>query len=398
MFPALRGRDYRLYWWTGLVSNIGSWVQTATHQWLVLTLTNSAFMLGFVGFIGSLPNVFFALIGGVVADRVERKRLLALTQSLFMLYALAFGFLTLTRTINIYWICSIAFLSGLTMAFDAPARQSLVAFLVDRPFLSSAVALNSASFNTARILGPAAAGVLIPIVGMPPSFFINAASFVPLIFALYSIRTVTTSNQTAEGSLWTDLLAGLRYVRSEPTILKLIILVAAPCFFAMPYWTLLPYFAKNVLHSGVRGFGALASSAGIGAVLGALILARTAQNGGRGRLLLTAAFVNSMALTVFALSRVFWFSAAALLVVGATIIMYTANVNGLIQDLAKDEYRGRVMSAYLLVFMGTMPLANLQAGTLAHYLGAPAPLEIGAACLFLVALYAAIRMPDIRAL
>lgn len=398
MFAALRGRDFRAYWTTGLVSNIGSWVQTATQQWLVLSLTNSAFMLGLVGFVGSLPNVFLSLVGGVMADRVERKRLLMLTQSLFAAYALVLGILTLTGRVNIYWILLVSLFSGLTMAFDAPTRQSLVAFIVDRPLLSRAVALNSASFNTARVLGPGLAGALIPLVGMPPSFFINAASFVPFIFALKTLRSTTTANHAERGTMWADLLEGLRYVKSERTIFRLIVLVAAPCFFVMPYWTLLPYIAKHVLHSGVGGFGILGSSAGIGAVCGALLLARTADRGGRGRMLLLSAFLCAIGLFGFAVSRVFWASAAILVAVGASFIMYTANTNGLIQDLARDDYRGRVMSAYLFVFMGTAPAANLWAGTLARYLGATAPLEIGAVCLFLVALYAAARMPDIRRL
>ena len=398
MFAALRSRDYRLYWSSGLFSNIGSWVQTATHQWLVLTLTDSAFMLGFVGFVSSLPSVGLSLLGGVLADRLERKRMLMLTQGLFLTYALALGTLTLTGKINIYWICGIAFLSGTTMAFDAPTRQSMVAFLVDRPLISSAVALNSAAFNTARMIGPGLAGMLIPLVGMAPSFYINAASFVPLLCVLGTIRSATSTESNSSGSVLEDIGDGLRYIRSEPTILKLIIMVAAPCIFVMPYATLLPYIAEHVLHAGPRGFGILGSSAGIGAVLGALILARTAQRGGRGRLLLTAAFVNSLALLFFALSRSFWLSAGLLMVVGATVVMYTANTNGLIQDLARDEYRGRVMSAYLFVFMGSAPIANLQAGTIAHYLGVSAPFEIGAVCLFAVALYAAIKMPDIRAL
>lgn len=398
MFAVLRSRDFRIYWTTGLISNIGSWVQSATHQWLVLTLTNSAFMLGLVGFLGSLPGVFLALIGGVVADRTERKRLLMLTQSLFMTYALALGVLTLTKAINIYWICAIALLSGSTMAFDAPTRQSLVAFLVEKPLVSRAVAVNSASFNTARVIGPGLAGLLIPLVGMPPSFFINAASFVPLLFALTAIRSNTIAEQPAGESMWADLVAGIRYIRSERTILRLILLVAAPCFFVMPYWTLLPYFARHELHQGARGFGILGSSAGIGAVFGALVLAKSAQAGRRGRIVLAAAFVNALALAAFATSRLFWLSAALLAVVGATLIMFTANVNGTIQDLARHEYRGRVMSAYLFVFMGTQPLANLYAGTVAHFLGASAPLYIGGACLLAVAAYAAIRMPDIRAL
>ena len=398
MFAALKSRDYRLYWSSGLFSNIGSWVQTATHQWLVLKLTDSAFMLGFVGFVSSLPSVGLSLLGGVLADRLERKRMLMLTQGLFLTYALALGTLTLTGKINIYWICGIAFLSGTTMAFDAPTRQSMVAFLVDRPLISSAVALNSAAFNTARMIGPGLAGMLIPLVGMAPSFYINAASFVPLLCVLGTIRSATSTGNSSSGSVLEDIGAGLRYIKSEPTILKLIIMVAAPCIFVMPYATLLPYIAEHVLHAGARGFGILGSSAGIGAVLGALILARTAQRGGRGRLLLTAAFVNSLALLFFALSRSFWLSAGLLMVVGATVVMYTANTNGLIQDLARDEYRGRVMSAYLFVFMGSAPIANLQAGVVAHYLGVSAPFEIGAVCLFAVALYAAIKMPDIRAL
>ncbi|TRZ96274.1 MFS transporter [bacterium] len=382
MFSSLKIRDFRVYWLGMLVSLIGTWIQTVAQSWLVFQLTNSAFLLGVVAFLNSVPVFFLSLFGGVAADRMNKRNILIVTQSAFMVLAFFLAILTHLKLITPFQIMLIAVLNGIVLAFDAPARQSMVVELVGKKHLLNAIALNSAAFNSSRIIGPAFAGILIATIGMSGCFYINGISFFAVLLALLSIRVNNLSKNGAQGHTLSDMKAGLQIIKNDRLIMALIMMVGIVSLFGVSYVILMPIFASGVLGVGVKGLGMLMSSAGIGALLAALILARLGDFRHKGKLLFCSSYVFSFSLILFSLSKSYPLSLAALMFTGWSSVTAVSLINALLQTAVSDEFRGRVMSFFMLTFAGLMPFGNLLAGALSQAWGvSPVVMLSGVICL-----------------
>lgn len=350
-------------------------------------------MLGTVLFLNTIPFTALSLFAGVMADRVDRRKILLLTQSVMALSAFALGLLVTMQFVKIWHIMALAFISGCANAFDIPTRHSSIPLLVKREHLMNAIALQSAAFNTARILGPSLAGVLVERIGIGRCFFVNSASFLAVIFALLIIRI---RNVNAERTnVLSEFREGLNYVWRHDTVRTLITMVAVPSIFSMPYMTLMPVFADQVLKVGVTGYGMLMSATGVGALAGALTLAFFSKSQRKGLVLSGAYTALAIMLILFANSRMFPFSLFFLMGLGFMNVNYLATTNTLIQSIVPDELRGRVVSAYLFAFQGLLPLGHLQAGAMARIIGAPGTLTVGGLICIFSALMVFIRRPEI---
>ncbi|MFA5096234.1 MAG: MFS transporter [Candidatus Omnitrophota bacterium] len=396
MFSSLQVRDFRVYWFGMFISLTGTWIQQVAQSWLVFELTNSAFLLGVVGFLSSLPIFLLALFGGVLADRLNKRNILILTQIAFMLLAFVLAILTQIKLITPSQIMLIALLNGAVMAFDAPARQSVVVELVGKAHLFNAIALNSVAFNSSRVIGPAIAGILVSTIGMSGCFYINGVSFLAVLIALWTIRIKKGENYNKPQGAWEDLKEGLIFIKNHRLILALISMVAAASLFGVAHIILMPIFADEVLKVGVKGLGVLMSVAGGGALVGALLLARLGDFRHKGRLLSFSTLLFSVSLIVFALSRAYWLSLTALFLVGGTSVTSIALVNTLLQTRVEDKFRGRVMSVFMITFAGFMPFGNLLAGSVAQALGVALTVALGGLACLIFFLAVNILYPKIR--
>jgi MFS family permease len=377
MFSSLKVRNFRIYWIGMLVSLIGTWIQQVAQSWLVFQLTNSAFLLGFVGFLNSIPMLLLSLFAGVLADRTQKRKILIVTQILFMILAFLLGVLTQLELITPIQIMVIALLNGAVMAFDAPARQAMVVEMVGKAHLPNAIALNSVSFNSSRIIGPALAGILIAYIGMSGCFYLNGISFLAVIAALVFIRVQSNVVREQSTSPLKDLKEGIAFIMGQRLVFSLIMMVGVASLFGIAYVILMPIFANDILHVGVKGLATLMSASGLGALIGALILARLGDFRNKGAFVVYSAFIFSIALVLFGLSKVFILSLAALVFVGATSVTSVALVNTILQTNVPDRFRGRVMSAFMITFAGVMPFGNLLAGFLAQSFGASVAVMAG---------------------
>jgi MFS family permease len=387
-FAALQHRNFRLFFFGQLVSLTGTWMQQMALSWLVYDLTKSAFLLGLVGMIGSLPMVFFSLPGGVMADRVNKRRVLIFTQTSAMILAFVLAALVFAHLIRVWQIALLAALGGVIFAFDMPARQAFFVEMVGRENLMNAIALNSSIFNGARIVGPALAGILVASLGAGWCFFINGASFLAVIVGLLLMHFVATPRPPRTSSVMEDALGGLRYLRQNRTVLRIAVLMTIFSVFGWIYNVLMPVFAKDVLHSGARGLGYLMTAGGVGALVGSLLIASLGNYPHRWRLLLGGALLLALATGGFAFSNIFLLSCALLAFAGVGAVTLMSSANTMLQLSAPDEMRGRVMGIWGLVFMGSTPLASFLAGTTAHYLGAPFTVGLSAWITGVVALVA----------
>ncbi|HEY7462131.1 MAG TPA: MFS transporter [Gemmatimonadota bacterium] len=379
-FSVFRHRNFRIFWTGAFVSNIGTWMQSVAQGWLVLQLTNSAFLLGLTGFASSLPMLLLLLVGGVYADRVERKKLLIGLQIALMSFAAVLATLTALGVVEIWHVLLLSFLTGIAFAFNAPAYQSMISELVERNELVNAIALNSTQFNLSRVIGPALTGGLVAVGGLAVCFYANAVSFLAAIVALASLRVPRVVRPEPPG-IWDSLLEGLRYVRRRPRVKAILLSVAAISVFAMPYATMLPVFARDRLGLGPAGLGYLMSAAGLGAVTGALTLAARSPMPRRGANVLGGVALTALGVLGFSLAKTFWVAAAFLFLVGFAATSTVALCNSLIQELVTDEMRGRMMSMFGLAFMGVLPIGNLLAGTASKLVGPPAAFTISGALL-----------------
>jgi MFS family permease len=381
---ALRHRNFRYFWVGNFLSNIGTWMQSVAQGWLVLVLASeappvvfgsvgrrSAFWLGVVAFAASAPMLAFTLIGGVIADRVDKRRLLIRTQSVMMLSALSLSVLTFTKHVNIPEIVLLAFITGTAMSLNMPGYQALVPSLVPREDLTNAIALNSAQFNMSRVLGPTVGGFVMFWWGIPANFLLNALSFLAVIIALTQIEYPAPAQQNDSAGLWQRLGEGFRYVLERRQMSSLILLVALASIFGVPFLMFIPLFAKDILHVGQRGLGLLMACSGAGAFLGASTIAYLGKIKNRGRFVVISASVFFAAIIAFTFSRDFALSGAMLAVAGYCMILTVANVNSLLQHLADDSMRGRVMSIYATAFLGFAPVGSLIAGSMAGIITAP---------------------------
>lgn len=390
-----RNPNFRLYWCGALTSNIGTWMQMVAQGWLVYQLTGSAFMLGAVGFVQSVPFLVFALYGGVLADRWERRRLMIWTQTGMMILAFLLAFLTLRGWITIWHIMIIAFGNGVVNAFNTPVRQSIISDLVRKEDLPNAVAINSTQFQGSRTLGPALAGATLAAVGPGWCFFINAMSFLAVIWTLV-VMDVPPLPPRRRSSALSSIKEAFAYVRGEPVIFALLLVAAIPSLFAMPYQMMLPAFAESVLHAGPTGLGVMQSAAGAGAVLGALAVASMGPKRRTGATMLAAVFLAGFGIEAFGLSRIFGLSSVLLFGVGFAQMAYNALNQSFLQRKVSDEMRGRVLALLTLTTFGLQPFGAMQIGTIASAVGPSIALVISGCVCVLAALFVALRWPVLR--
>ena len=381
---ALRNRDFRLFWSGNFLSNIGTWMQNVAQGWLVLSLTGSAFWLGVIGFAGSIPFLVFTLFGGVIADRVNKRRLLLVTQSVMMVLAFTLAALAFFKgrdgrpLIRVWELVTLSFLNGMAMAMNAPSYQALVPRLVPREDLTNAIALNSAQFNMSRILGPTLGGYAMALVGVAGNFFLNGVSFLAVLWALTRIR-YPEQEASNHLSLLSSLREGFAYVRGNRQMRVLVWMTAWASFFGIPFLTFIPYFARMVLHTDETGLGWLMASSGLGAVFGAVTVAAQGNLRHRGAIVTFAGAMFFSVIIVFCYSHSFVLSQCLLLFEGFSGIMMISSFNVAIQHLASDQMRGRVMSIYATCFLGLPPLGSLLAGEMSRHIPTPHALAAMAA-------------------
>ncbi|HET7564563.1 MAG TPA: MFS transporter [Gemmatimonadaceae bacterium] len=394
----LQHRNFRLYWLGQTGSQIGTWVQSVARGWLALQLSNSAFIVAFVGFAGSIPVLLFSLFAGVFADRFDKLRLVRITQTLFLLQGVLMWWFVWSGHITIPWLVALSLFNGTVNAFDNPSRQALIVELVGKEDLVNAIALNSSGFNLARIIGPAIGGALIKLVGLSWCFLLDAFSYLAVLIGLFLIVLPKFSAGEGLVSPLEGLRQGLAYMRSERVMGQLMRLVAVVSVFSVPYLVLMPVEAQNVLHRGAGGYGALLTAVGVGAFLGALALAGASNELRRGRLLATSTISFAALLIVFAFVRSIWLAIPVLVLIGLSMIITTALANGLIQTVVPDALRGRIMSAYAFVFVGMAPLGYLLLGFVSKLSNISVAIAGGAAVTLLFALWEFGTHPEIRRL
>lgn len=381
-FPALRNKNYRLYFMGQLVSLIGTWLQIVAQGWLVLELTNSVLLIGLVAAVSTLPTLLFSLFGGVIVDRFNKQKIIIFTQSASMILALILGLLTVFKIINVWQIMTLAFLLGVVNAVDMPARQAFVVEMVGKPDLASAIALNSGIFNGARVIGPSIAGILIGLVGTGGAFILNGASYLAVILALFYIKARAVIHKSHPHPLLA-IKDGISYSYGHPKIFSLLALTSAVAVFGWSYTTVLPVIAKQTFHLDATGLGYLYAAAGLGAILATILVSAYANKVnpilfivGGNTLFAIAIFAFTMTSNLF-LAYIFLFFA------GLGILSEFATINTTIQHLVEDRFRGRVMSIYSLVFVGLFPLGNFQIGFLGEHFGVLNAIRVGAVIVLL---------------
>ena len=396
---ALHYRDFRVLWFGALTSTIGTWMQDVALNWLVLTIagTASAFYLGLQTFLGQAPILLLTLVGGVVADRRDRRQVLLMSQYIQMSVAFTLAALVYFDVIRIWHVLALAVITGTAQAFGGPAYQSLLPSLVDKQHVPNAIALNSIQFNLARVIGPLLAGATLAAFGMVACFGLNGISFLAVIFAIFSmhIRHVPT---TGAPGMREQMKSGFRFVRGEPSIIALTVLAFATTFLGNPLLTFLPLFARDVFHGQVGQYTQLMAFAGSGAVCGALVVAWLGRFRHMGLTLLFVQVAFGLLIVAFAQTRLFWLNAILLFACGAGLMMMSAMVSSLVQLIAPNEMRGRVMSIYMVAFRGGMPLGSLVAGWIANTTSAPFVLTLNGVLLSLVAAWFLLKSHGVREL
>ncbi len=394
---ALRHRNYRLFFSGQGISLIGTWMQQIALGWLVYRMTDSAFLLGLVGFSSQIPTFLLASFAGVLADRVNKHKIIITTQILAMVQAFILAALTLTDTIQIWQIISLSLLSGFINAFDMPTRQSFVIDMVeDKNDLPNAIALNSSMFNSARLLGPTIAGFVISSLGEGLCFLINAISYITVIAALLLMKIEPKVNNKQKEKVFAGLKDGIKYAYNFKPIRALLLLIGLVSLTGMPYTVLMPVFARDILKGNASTLGFLLGAVGTGALIGALYLASRKTVLGLGRWIAMAAGIFSLGLICFSFSRNLYLSVGLMLFTGFGMMMQMASTNTLLQTLVDDDKRGRVMSLYVMAFMGTAPFGSIIAGSLAGAIGAPYTILIsGISCLTGTIIFAK-KLPSLR--
>ncbi len=397
-FAALKHPNYRLWFMGQLASLVGTWMQTTAQGFLVFQLTNSPVYLGYVGFASGIPTWLLMLYGGVIADRMPRRTLLVITQTTMMVLAFILALLTFLGHVQPWHIILLAFLLGIANAFDAPARQAFVVELVEREDLTNAIALNSMMFQSATVVGPAVAGLTYAAFGPEWCFTLNGISFLAVIAALLMMHIKPMEVRRRATSALHDMIEGLRYVAAHSVIRTLIAIIGIVSLFGMAYATLFPDWAVVVLHGDATTNGLLQSARGLGALLGALMIASLGRFKWKGKLLVLGTLLFPILLVIFAEISSLWLSLLVLVFVGWAFMLVMNMANTLVQTQVTEALRGRVMGVYSLVFFGFMPIGALGAGATAEIIGAPQAVLVGAAIslAFAVALY--FFAPQVRAL
>ncbi len=409
MFRALSHRNYRIFWIGAFLSNSGTWMQAVAQGWLVLELTNSALWLGIDGFMATVPGFFLTLLGGVFADLVDRRRLLLYTQVVAGVAAIALATLVWTRHVAVWMVLAFSFVTGCCMALASPSYLAMTFDLVGREDLANAVALNSSQYQLSRVVGPLLAGLGLKFFGLAGCFYLNGLSFAAVVISLRMVRANQSPREVAATSvkahsikdgraLWRDLLDGFRYVRKRPRVFSLLLLSAVMSLFGAPYITMIPIFARDVFELGASGLAWMMGVAGAGAFVGALLIAYLGDFKRKGWSVLGGGFGFGVFLIAFAQATHLAWSLIFLFGVGFAVITSVAVTNTLLQQLVTDEMRGRVMSMFILSFIGAMPLGNLLAGAVSHRYNAPFALTAGGVCIIVYVIFVAFANPRLREL
>ena len=405
MFRALRHRNFLLFWSGAFLSNAGTWMQAVAQGWLVLQLSNSPFWLGVDGFMATAPGLVFTLAGGVFADLVDRRKLLIYSQIIAGIAALVLGTLVVTGVVKVWMILCLSFVTGSCMSIAGPSYLALVFDLVGHEDLANAIALNSTQFQLARALGPLAAGLGFKIFGLAGCFFANGISFAAVVIALAMVRYgEQRPGMRADRSIRDrrafvqDLVEGFRYVAHRPRVAMLLTLSALTSLFGAPYISMTPVFARDIFHLGETGLAWLMGMAGAGALCGALFLAYLGDFKHKGWFVLGGDIGFAICLMAFSLSPSVIAAVIFLFALGFAIVCSVAVTNTLLQKLVTDQMRGRVMSMFMLSFIGAMPIGNLIAGSVAHRFGVQHTLAAGGAIIALFVAAITVRRPDLRQL
>lgn len=397
--PALKSRNYRLFFFGQGTSLIGTWITQTATIWLVYELTKSAMWLGIVGFSSQIPSFILAPFGGVLVDKFNNHKILIITQVLAMLQSLLLAALALTGTINIWQIIFLSLFQGLINALDAPARQAFVTEMVEKKDdLASAIALNSSLVNGGRLVGPAIAGIIIARLGASYCFLIDGLSYIGVIAALLAMRLKLKKKVAYKGNALERIKEGFIYAFGFPPIRAVLLLLALFSLMAMPYVTLTPIFATEILQGDANTLGWLMAASGVGALVGGIYLSTRPTVIGLGRVIALAPIIFGIAIIAFALSRVLWFSLIMSALAGLGSILQISSSNTVIQTIVDDDKRGRVMSLFTMSFLGVVPFGNLLGGVLADRIGAPKTLILGGVFCILGALVFARQLPKLRQL
>jgi MFS family permease len=383
---AFSSRDFRVLWLGAFSSTVGTWMQKVAQSWLVFTLTGSTFFLGLDDFLGQLPILLFTLIGGVIADRHDRRWLLLGSQCVQMVSAFVLAALVYWEAVRVWHILTLSFVTGLAQAFGGPAYQSLIPSLIKKEHLPNAIALNSIQFNLARVIGPLLAGATLAAWGTAACFGLNGLSFLVVMLALASLGVKHVPSSTREG-LSTELRAGLSYVRGQHALVGLTTLAFLVTFLGLPLLTFLPVIAKEVFQQDMGGYSRMMAWSGGGAVSGALVVAWLGKFRHMGRTLLGVQILFGLLVIAFAASGVLRLSELLLFAAGGALIMVFSLTSSLVQLIVPDRLRGRVMGLYMVAFRGGMPLGSLAAGYAATRVPAPWVLAANGVLLVLVAVY-----------
>src|SRR5665213_940396 len=396
-FPAFRSRNYRLYFGGQSISLIGTWMTRVATSWLVYRLTDSAFLLGVVGFLGQIPALFLSPLAGVWVDRWDRHQAMVITQALAMVQSLALAVLTLTHTISMPWIFFLTFLQGVINTFETPARQSFVIQMIDdRSALSNAIALNSSIVNAGRLVGPAIAGIVIAWVGEGYCFLIDGVSYIAVLYSLLAMKNLLPGLRNPPRHIGHELVEGWRYILSSPAIRWILLMLGLVSLIGMPFTVLMPIFADKVLGGGAHTLGFLTASTGLGALACAVALAMRRSVRGLGKWLGIAAAILGVSLILFGLSRSFWWSMVLMFGAGYGMMQQIVTSNTILQTIVADDKRGRVMSFYAMSVFGFSPIGSLIAGALASWMGAPYTLILGGVLCLCAAIWYRGRLPEIR--
>lgn len=391
MFRALSHRNFRLFWIGALLSNVGTWMQAVAQGWLVLELTDSPFWLGLDAFVATAPGLVFTLLGGVFADLIDRRRLLLFTQVAAGIAALGLALLVWTGVVDRWMVLGFSFVTGCCMALASPSFLAMTYDLVGREDLANAIAMNSTQFQLSRVVGPALAGAAFRVFGLAGCFFANAVSFIFVIASLMMVRPERHPQAAAHSvrdrkAIWRDLVEGFRYVRKRPRVSALLLLSAVNSLFGAPYLTMVPVYARDIFQLGETGLAIMMGTAGAGAFAGALLVAYLGDFRRKGWFVLGGSVVFGICIANFALTTSLVLSLSFLFALGFALVVSVALTNTLLQKLVTDQMRGRVMSMFILSFIGTMPIGNIVAGALSHQFG---PQKILAAGGFIIAVFSA---------
>jgi len=396
---SLRHRNFRLFFGGQSISLIGTWMQRIAMGWLIYRLTNSAFLLGLIGFTSQIPIFILGPFTGVFADRWNRHRAIIITQILAMIQAFILAALVLSGIIKIWQIIGLSLALGIINAFDMPIRQSfMVEMIEEKQDLGNAIALNSSMVNSARLLGPSAAGILIVLTGEGICFLLNALSYLAVIISLFLMTITPRESKPGDSNIWQELATGIRYAAGFEPIWLILLMMAVMSIMGMPYTVLMPIFARDILHGGPDALGFLMGSTGVGALAGAIYLASRKSVLGLGRLIPLASAIFGSGLIIFSFSHIYMLSLAILLFVGLGQMLQMAASNSVLQTIVEDDKRGRIMSFYTMSFMGLTPVGSLLGGTLASKIGAPWTICCGGIVCIIAAVFFLKKLPVFRRL